>query len=382
LKSIKSILQKWLVQFNEFTYKIGFKQIDRYILKKFLGTFVYSIILVMSVAIVFDVAEKIDDFVETKTPMQAIIFDYYLNFIPYFTILFSHLFTFISVVFFTSKLAYRTEIIAILSSGVSYKRMLVPYMWGATFIAIMSYLLMNFVIPNANKVRLEFEDRYIHNSPFQYNQRNIHKQVRPGMVIYMESYSNSANTGYKVSIENFENGTLKSKLMGDFMTWDSTKSKWTIRNYYIRTIDSLNEKITKGKAIDTTLYIYPGDFKRRVNVVESMDLFELNAFIEEQELQGGENIEAYQIERYKRVSLPFSTYILTIIGVCVSSRKTRGGTGVHIGIGMGLCFSYIVFMQFSQQFAISGSLSPLLAVWLPNIIYAIIAYWFYRKVPK
>jgi len=284
LKSIKSILQKWLVQFNEFTYKIGFKQIDRYILKKFLGTFVYSIILVMSVAIVFDVAEKIDDFVETKTPMQAIIFDYYLNFIPYFTILFSHLFTFISVVFFTSKLAYRTEIIAILSSGVSYKRMLVPYMWGATFIAIMSYLLMNFVIPNANKVRLEFEDRYIHNSPFQYNQRNIHKQVRPGMVIYMESYSNSANTGYKVSIENFENGTLKSKLMGDFMTWDSTKSKWTIRNYYIRTIDSLNEKITKGKAIDTTLYIYPGDFKRRVNVVESMDLFELNAFIEEQEL--------------------------------------------------------------------------------------------------
>jgi lipopolysaccharide export system permease protein len=336
----------------------------------------------MSIAVVFDTAEKIDDFVESHAPLKAIIFDYYLNFIPYFAILYSHLFTFIAVVFFTSKLAYRTEIIAILGSGVSYRRLLWPYMVGATIIAIFSYTFTNFVVPNSNKVRLEFEEHYIHSRPVSYNYRNIHKQVMPGVVIYMESYSNSSNTGDKFSMEKFENGVLVSKLQSEFMNWDSTKKKWTIHDYYIRTIDGYKEKITKGATIDTSLNIYPDDFRRRSNVVESMNLFELNKFIAQVELQGGENLETYKIEKYKRLALPLSTYILTLIGVCVSSRKTRGGTGLHIGIGMGFCFSYIVFMQFSSQFAISGTLNPLLAVWMPNIVYAGIAYYLYRKAPK
>jgi len=336
----------------------------------------------MSIAVVFDTAEKIDDFVESHAPLKAIVFDYYLNFVPYFAILYSHLFTFIAVVFFTSKLAYRTEIIAILGSGVSYRRLLWPYMVGATIIAIFSYTFTNFVVPNSNKVRLEFEERYIHSRPVSYTNRNIHKQVMPGVVIYMESYSNISNTGDKFSMEKFEKGVLVSKLQSEYMNWDSVKKKWTIHNYYIRTIDGYKEKITKGATIDTTLNIFPDDFRRRSNIVESMNYTELNKFIDQVELQGGENLDTYKIEKYKRLALPLSTYILTLIGVCVSSRKSRGGTGLHIGIGMGFCFSYIVFMQFSSQFAISGTLNPLLAVWMPNIVYACIAYYLYRKAPK
>ncbi len=362
--------------------KLKLKIIDWYIIKKFLGTFFFSILLIIVVSVIFDTSEKLDDFIEKNAPLKAIIFDYYFNFIPYFVILYSHLFTFISVLFFTSKMAYRTEIVAILSSGVSYKRLLWPYFVSAAFIAVFSYILMNFVVPNANKVRLEFEERYIHGNPVSFNNRNIHKQIKPGVIIYMESYSNLSNTGYKFSIEKFENNIMVSKLMGEYINWDSIKNKWIVRDYYIRNIDGMKEKITKGNSIDTSLNIFPADFRRRTNVVESMDLKELNAFIKEQKLQGSENIESYLIEKYKRVSLPFSTFILTLIAVCISSRKVRGGTGLHVGIGLGFCFSYIVFMQFSSQFSISGNLSPLLAVWIPNIVYAIIGYYLYRLAPK
>jgi lipopolysaccharide export system permease protein len=358
------------------------RTIDKYIIRKFIGTFVYAIILIIAVAVVFDISEKIDDFVESHAPLKAIIFDYYLNFIPYFAILYSNLFTFIAVVFFTSKLAYNTEIIAILSSGISYRRMLYPYVIGATLIAIFSYFMLNYVVPNSNKVRLAFEEQYIHTKPVSFDSRNIHKQVYPGVVIYMESYSNISNTAYKFSIEKFANKELVSKLNAEFMMWDSVKNKWTVRNYYIRDINGMHEKITKGTIIDTNLNITPEDFRRRTNVVESMNKSELDKFIDEQQLQGGENLEAYLIEKYKRVAQPFSTYILTIIGVCVSSRKSRGGTGLHIGIGMAFCFSYILFMQFSSQFSISGTLNPLLAVWIPNILFAIIAYYLYRIAPK
>jgi lipopolysaccharide export system permease protein len=362
--------------------KLELKIIDWYIIKKFLGTFFFSILLIIVVSVIFDTSEKLDDFIEKNAPLKAIVFDYYFNFIPYFVILYSHLFTFISVLFFTSKMAYRTEIVAILSSGVSYRRLLWPYFVSALFIAVFSYTLMNFVVPNANIVRLEFEEHYIHNNPVSYNFRNIHKQIMPGVTMYMESYSNLSNTGYKFSIEKFENNSLVSKLMGEYINWDSIKNKWTVRDYYIRGIDGMKEKITKGNTIDTSLNIYPGDFRRRTNVVESMDLKELNAFIKEQKLQGAENIETYLIEKYKRIALPFSTFILTLIAVCISSRKVRGGTGLHVGIGLGFCFSYIVFMQFSSQFSISGNLNPLLAVWIPNIVYAIIGYYLYRLAPK
>jgi lipopolysaccharide export system permease protein len=376
----------------QFIHKIkslfkGFKipkitTIDRYIIRKFLGTFFFSILLIIAIAIVFDTSEKLDDFMNKHAPFKAIVFDYYLNFIPYFTILYSHLFTFISVIFFTSKMAYNTEIVAILGSGVSYKRLLWPYFVSATIIAIFSFVLLNFVVPRANKVRLQFEEQYIRDNPVAFNNRNVHKQVSPGVIIYMERYDNMQNVGYQFSIEKFENGKLVSKLMAESISWDSVKHKWQVHKYFIRDILPTKEIISSGRKIDTVLNIYPADFKRRPNAVESMAYTELNEFIKQLELQGAEKIESTLIERDKRVSIPFATYILTLIAVCVSSRKVRGGTGLHIGIGLGFCFSYIIFMQFSSQFAISGSLSPWMAVWLPNFAYAGIGYYLYRKTQK
>lgn len=358
------------------------KKIDIYIIKKFLGTFFFSLAIIIVIAVVFDFSEKIDEFLDSNAPARAIVFDYYLNFIPYFVVLFAPLFTFISVIFFTSKMAYNTEIIAILSNGVSFRRLLLPYMISATFIAMFSFLLNNYVIPTSNAIRLEFDEKYYHGRPVSFTKKNVHKQINPGVYIYMENYSNVSNIGYKFSIEKFEEGKLVSKLISDYIRWDSTKNKWTIRDYYVRNYKNGKEFLTSGKSIDTTLNIYPEDFKRRVNIVETMDLTELNNFIKEQQLQGAENLNEYLIEKHRRFSFPFSTFILTIIGISVSSRKVRGGIGMHIGIGLGISFSYILFMQFSSQFAISGSLQPMLAVWIPNIIFAFVAWYLYSLTPK
>lgn len=360
----------------------GLKILDIYIIKKFLGTFFFSIILIISIAVVFDLSEKLDDFMEKNAPTRAIIFDYYLNFIPYFANLFSYLFTFIAVIYFTSKMAYNTEIIAILSNGVSFKRMMLPYFISASLIAIFSFVLTNYVIPHANAERFTFEERYYRDNPVRYDERNIHKQIEPGVYVYMDNYSNRSNVGYKFSLEKFENGKLKSKLLADYIRWDSTINKWKIHNYYIRDIDGLDEKITEGTRIDTTINMHPNDFQRRDNVVEAMNLGELNDFIAELRLQGSTHIEHVQIEKGKRFAYPFSCFILTLLGITVSSRKVRGGMGGHLGIGVGMSFSYILFLQFSSQFAIGGLMNPYLAVWIPNILFLLIGIVMYRMTPK
>jgi len=360
---------------------LKFKLIDAYIAKKFLGTFFFAIILIISIAIVFDLAEQIDEFIERKAPMYDILFRYYLNFIPYFINLFTPLLVFISVIFFTSKMAQNTEIIAILSSGTSFKRMLVPYFLSAFLITIISLFLSNYVIPNANKELIEFKKEYIWNTTRNYD-RNIHKQIRPGILIYMESYSTEFDIGYKFTLEQIVDGKLKSKLISDMIQYDSLKEIWTIKNYYIRDFYEDGEKINKGESIDTVLDIHPSDFKRRIEFLDAMNYFELNDFIEEQKLQGSPNIVAYQIQKYQRISNPFSTFILTLIGISVASRKTRGGTGMHIGIGLLLSFSYILFLQMSTNFAIGGTMPPILGVWLPNIFYTIIGFVMYKMAPK
>ncbi len=360
----------------------GITIIDKYIIRKFLGTFFFSIILILAIAVIFDFSEKIDDFIENKAPLREVIFDYYLNFIPYFAVLFSSLFTFIAVIYFTSKMAYNTEIIAILGNGMSFLRLLKPYMIAGTFIALFSFLFTNFVIPGANKVKLDFEEKYIHSRPYRISEKNIHRQIRPGIFIYMENYSSMSDVGHKFSIEKFEDGKLVSKLMADYIKWNSQKEVWTVRNYYIRDIRGMEEDIIRGSSIDTALALHPSDFKRRTNYVETMKMGELNEFIEQQKLQGESNITNYLIEKYRRFSFPFSTFILTLIGVSVSSRKVKGGIGVQIGAGLLIAFSYILFMQFSSQFAIGGILNPLLAVWLPNILFLIVAIFMVRAAPN
>ena len=361
---------------------LGLKIIDVYIIKKFLGTYFFAILIIISIAVVFDVSEKVEDFIEKSAPLKAIAFDYYLNFIPYFANLFSSLFTFIAVIFFTSKMAYNTEIIAILSNGVSFRRMMYPYFVSALVIAMLSFVLMAYIIPPANVTRKDFEYKYIKN-PIRNTDKDIHRQIEPGLFIYMKSYTTSTDVGYKFSMERFENGVLKSKLRSDYIKWDTVTSKWSINRYYIRELDSLGEeRIVTGAKMDTALNMHPDEFKRMQNFTETMTLSELNAYIDQQYMQGADNVVELLIDKYQRFAYPFSTFILTLIGVALSSRKVRGGIGMHIGFGLLLSFSYILFMRFTTMFAISGSMNPLFAVWLPNIIYAIISIFIYRLAPK
>ena len=363
------------------SYFLKAKILDVYIFKKFLGTFFFAISLIIAIAVVFDISEKVDDFIERHAPIKAIVFDYYLNFIPYFANLFSPLFVFIAVIFFTSKMASQTEIIAILNSGISFNRFLRPYLVAATVIAALSFYLNNWVIPHSNRVRLEFENLYIKN-PYVYKARNLHRQLKPGQFIYFESYDNRANTGFLFSMENFKDGKLVSKLLSDRIAWDSISKKWRIENYMIRQIDGMHESIRKGARLDTVLTIHPNEFNRRVNYIEAMDYGELNTFIKEEKLRGSESIAFAEVEQYRRTSYPFATFILTLIGVALSSRKVRGGIGLKIGAGILLSFTYILFMQVTTTFATNGNAPAILAVWIPNMVYAVIAFFILKKAPK
>ncbi|MBN8703928.1 MAG: LptF/LptG family permease [Bacteroidetes bacterium] len=356
------------------------KKLDWYILRTFLGTFFFSIALIIIIVIVFDISEKIEDFVTNKPSFEQIV-KFYLNFIPYFVNMFSPLFTFIAVIFFTSRLATRTEVIAILSSGVSFYRFLYPYFLGALVLAILSVYLNNSVIPHANKKRLDFENKYIF-SPYRNKEINIHRQILPGTFIYMERYNNQDNIGYKFSLEKLDKGKLYYKLLSEQIKWDSSINKWSILDYHERYLTSKGEIIKRGARIDTTYNFTPADFSRRVTNVETMNFTELNTFIEEEKIKGASKIEFYEVEKYKRFANPFSTFILTLIGVSLASRKVRGGTGLHLGLGLLIAFSYILFMQVSHVFAQNGVLPAYIAVWIPNILYSFLAAFFVTRAQK
>ena len=354
------------------------KRLDWYIIKKFLGTFFLSMVLIMAIAIIFDFQEKYDDFISHKAPIKAIIFDYYLNFIPYYANMFSSMFVFISVIFFTSKMAANSEIIAMHAGGISFHRFLVPYMITAGFLAIISWALILYVIPESNKVRIDFEDKYVRNK-YQNWEKNIHRQVRPGMFVYMDSYNVDSENAFRFAIEKFEDGKLISKLTSDYARWDSTKNVWTVYNYFIRDLSGDVEKHIKGARLDTACYLEAKDLKMRDSYVEKMNIVALNEFIETQKLQGTDNIEKLMIEKHQRWALPFSTFILTLLGVCLSNKKKRGGTVINIVIGTTLCFTYILLLQVSTTFTLNLGFSPFISVWMPNFLYAIIAFFLYKK---
>ncbi|MDA3823137.1 MAG: LptF/LptG family permease, partial [Bacteroidales bacterium] len=286
------------------------------------------------------------------------------------------------VIYFTSRMAINTEIIAILNSGMSFRRLLRPYVISSIIIAAFSFMLNDLVIPKANKIKLEFEEQYIHKRPQRFKTRNFHRQIEPGIYIYMENYSTHSKTGYDFAMEKFEDNELVSKLLANRIRWDTATNKWNLIDYYQRDIDGLKETITTGRRKDTLINMNPKDFERRDNIVETMNLKDLDAFIKQQKMQGETKVKAYQIEKHKRLSFPFSTFILTLIGVAVSSRKVRGGIGIQIAIGVIISFAYILFMQFSSQFAIGGLLTVEFAVWLPNIIFVIVAFFLFRLAPK
>ncbi len=357
------------------------KILDLYIIKKFLGTFFFALALIISIAIVFDISEKIDDFLEREAPLRAIVFDYYMNFIPFFANLFSPLFIFISVIFFTSRMAGQTEIIAILASGVSFQRLLVPYVVSSLILALLSFYMNNYVIPHSNTARINFETKYIKN-PYIFKNRHVHRQIAPGQFIYFESFNNIDKIGYQFSYEKIENDKIVFKLLSERIYWDTLKNKWTLENYFTREINGMKEKIETGYRMDTVFAFYPSEFNRRTNFIETMDTPALNDYIRQETLRGSEEVPFYLVEKYKRLSYPFATFILTIIGVSLSSRKVRGGIGVQIGAGILLSFTYIMFMQVSQTFATNGNLPAWLAVWIPNIFYTFIAIYLLRKASR
>ncbi|MDR2056816.1 MAG: LptF/LptG family permease [Dysgonamonadaceae bacterium] len=357
-----------------------FRIIDWYIIKKFLGTYFFTILLIIAIVIMLDFNTKIDNFISKSAPTQAIIFDYYLNFIPYFVNLFSPLFVFIAVIFFTSKLADNSEIIAILSSGISFKRLMRPYILSATFIAIMTIVLSSYIIPPGNVVRIEFQNQYVRDKRNVYDSK-IQLELEPGIIAYFDRFDRSNNTGYRFSLDKFEGKKLVSRMIAQTIVYDSAYH-WTVEDYMIRDFIGIREEITSGKKIDTTLTIVPSDFMFSDNDCEQMTTPTLKKYIDRQKKRGIGNIQLFEIEYHKRYAMAFAAFILTIIGVSVSSRKVKGGMGLNIGIGLLLSFSYILFMQISSTFAVSGTISPFIAVWMPNLLYSIIAIYLYRKAPR
>lgn len=366
-------------QINRFNPSVT--TIDRYIIKKFLGTYFVALLLIIGIVIIFDISEKIDDFVDKNAPLNEIIFKYYANFIPYFINMFSPMFVFITVIFFTSKMAANSEIIAILAGGISFKRLLWPYFLTSAFIFIFSLLLNLYVIPPCNKGRIAFEDKYVRR-PFENLERNMHYQVEAGTYLYVQSFSTFNNAAYNISLETIDNQTLISKLSAKEAQWDTLNSRWKFNNYVWRTYDNGVETTKAGKSLDTSIAITIKDFYRKKHTVEALSIGALNRLIKAQKLRGDKMVQQSQIEKNTRYALPFAAFILTLIGVSLSSKKRRGGIGMNIGIGIALSFSYILFLRFSQMFVYTGALPPFIALWLPNIIFAVIAIFLYRIAPK
>ena len=360
----------------------GLKKIDWYIIKKFIMTFFIALLLIIGIVIIFDISEKINHFVENKAPIHAIIFDYYVNFVPFFVNMFSPLFVFITVIFFTSRMAANSEIIAILSCGVSYKRMMVPYMVSALLIASLSLSLNLWIIPRSNVKRIRFEQKYI-KPRNALASTNVHYQIDPGKFVSVESFSSWNNTAYEFTLEDIEDNKLVKKISAEKAVWDSTFNGWKLKNYFIREYtDGLQDRVTTGAELDTILNLTITDFYRNKKTVETLPAEQLDELIATQEMRGDANVMYSLIEKHNRFALPFSAFILTLMGVSLSSRKRRGGIGLNIGIGIGLSFTYILFMRFSQMFVYSGALPPVVALWLPNVIFGIIAFVLYNRASK
>ena len=358
------------------------RKLDLYIVRKFISTFFVALILIIGIVIIFDISEKIDDFVSKEAPLKAIVFDYYVNFVPYFMNMFSPLFVFITVIFFTSKMASDSEIVAILSCGISFHRMMVPYLFSATLIAIMSLYLNLFVIPDANKTRVEFEEQYIKTRTKGVG-RNVHYQIAPGEFVFAESFSSWNNTAYRFTLERIEDNKLVSKLSAETAVYNEKTGKWTLKKYFIRDYnDDLTDNIRSGKQIDTTIALSVKDFYLNEKTVETLNFHELEELIDTQRMRGDANVKLSLIEKHTRLALPFSAFILTIMGVALSSKKKRGGIGWNIGIGIALAFTYILFLRFSQMFVHTDTLPPGIALWLPNMVFALIAGFLYKIAPK
>lgn len=371
----------WLGWLNPGRY---IKRLDRYIIRKFIGTYIFAIALIISISIVFDVNENLAKFSEYKAPLKAIVFDYYMNFVPYFANLFSPLFVFIAVIFFTSKLAGNSEIISMLAAGISFRRLIRPYMFSCVLISGLSFYLSAYVIPHGTVIRQNFETLY-KNKKKNTSAENVQLQVGKGVIAYMKLYDNTIKKGYGFCLYKFENKKLVSHMTASEIQYDTisdSKYHWKAMDWKIRQLRGLREKITSGITKDTVLQMEPTDLVYSKGQQETFTSPQLLDYISKQIDRGSGNVVQYQVEYHKRIASSFASFILTIIGVSLSSRKRKGGMGLYLGIGLALSFGYIMLQTVSSTFAINANTPPILAAWLPNIIFAFVAYFCYRKAPN
>ena len=376
-----AMMSLWLNMVNPLHYV---KKIDGYIIRKFIGTYIYAIILIISISIVFDVNENLAKFSTYHAPLKAIVLDYYANFIPYFANLFSPLFVFIAVIFFTSKLAGNSEIIAMLACGMSFKRLMRPYMISAALISVLNFFLGAYIIPQGTVVRQNFESLY-KNSRKNTSASNVQLQVGPGTIAYISQYDDKTKTGYGFSLDKFENKKLVSHMTANVIKYDTisdSRYHWKAINYKIRTLKGMREHITSGMETDTTVMMEPMDLVFSKGQQETLTSPELKRYISKQKDRGSSNVVQYEVEYHKRIASSFASFILTIIGASLSARKRKGGMGLYLGIGMALSFSYILLQTVCATFAINASTPPMLAAWIPNILYSFIAYYCYKKAPN
>ena len=360
------------------------KRLDWYIIKKFIGTYIFSILLIIAIAIVFDFNENLSKFTQYHAPLRAIIFDYYANFIPYYSNLFSPLFVFIAVIFFTSKLAGNSEIISILAAGVSFRRLMRPYMISCVLISALSFYLSAYVIPHGTVIRQNFESLYRNNKKLT-SADNVQLQVGTGIIAYIQHYDDRSKRGYGFSLDKFQEKKLISHMTATEISYDTiseSKYHWTVRNWKIRQLKGLREHITSGDEKDTLIQMEPTDLVYSKGQQETFTSPQLKDYISKQIDRGSSNVVQYQVEYHKRIAASFASFILTIIGVSLSSRKRKGGMGLYLGIGMGLSFGYILLQTVSSTFAINAGAPPMLAAWVPNILFAFVAYFCYKQAPN
>lgn len=359
-----------------------YKKLDRYILAKYLKTFILALALIIIIVITFDVSEKLDDFLNHHAPIKEIIFGYYLNFIPSFVNLYSPLFIFISVIFFTSKMAGNTEIIAILGSGISYKRMLRPFLHGSIIIALLVFVLGNFVIPISNQRLIAFDKQYIHTRHANYY-ANIHLQTSPSTQLYTESYDVQQGQATRFHHDTYDSlGKMVERMSADRIVYDSASGEWTCYGYVHRAINEESERLTRMAVKRMKMDFTPADFDQESTHIEVMNSIRLYRYIVREKMKGSQAVITAQIELYQRILNPLAIIIMTLIGVAVSSKKSRGGIGVPLAIGITLAFGFVVFMKISTVFATNGNLLPFLAVLLPQATFGVAAVVLIKRAPK
>lgn len=355
--------------------------LDKYLIKNLLITYVFASLMITLIICMIDYTENLDDFIKRKAPAKEIIFDYYFNLIPYWINFLSPLMVFIATVFFTSRIAARTEIVAMLSTGISFGRIILPYLVGAFFLSVISFYVVGWVLPKANTVKNQFAVTYLKDQ-FYFSDRNVHLTIAPDVYAYMESYNNVSMTGNKFTLETIRGNRLMQKLSAEKIEWNPKTEKWKLQNYKVRTLADMGEQLTYGVEMDTTLNLKPKDFENTYKLFETFTLPELNDHIDLLISRGSDGLEVYQIEKYTRFTQPFAIMILTAIGVIVSARKSRRGIGLQIALGFFLAFAYILFYLLSKGIAETGNINTLLAVWLPNIIFSLIGIILYKTLPR